>query len=188
VAIRLRRPTAAQLAALLERCRAEPLTYTPIGGSLGGAVPAGLKRREWSTELAGAAAFERGRRAIRGWGVHRGAGLEVLPDGPLTVGTNVAISAPLPLGYVEITCRVVAIIDELDRFGFAYGTLPVHPETGEESFVISRGDHGARFDVRAVSRPVDPFARAFSLIASRLQDAAVRRYLSSMQRAVSTDA
>ena len=79
------------------------------------------------------------------------------PDGPLAVGTNVAISAALPVGHVEITCRVVAVVDEPDRFGFAYGTLPVHPEQGEESFVVVRADAGgARFDVQAVSRPVHP--------------------------------
>jgi uncharacterized protein (UPF0548 family) len=66
----------------------------------------------------------------------------------------------------------------------------VHPEAGEESFVITRTDDGdgARFDVQAVSRPVDALARLFSPVAHRLQDAAVRRYLSAMQRAVSSGA
>ena len=80
------------------------------------------------------------------------------------------------------------MIDETDRFGFAYGTLPVHPETGEESFVISRDDNGVRFDVQAVSRPIQLPARTFSPIAHRLQDAAVRRYLSAMRRAANSDA
>ena len=188
MAIRLRRPAREQLARLLERCGDDELTYAPIGGSLDGVVPPGLKRRTWSTTLAGASAFERGREAIRSWGVQRGAGLDVMVDTPLAVGTNVAISAPLPLGFVELTCRVVAVIDEPDRFGFAYGTLPVHPEMGEESFVVSRADDAVRFDVQAVSRPADPLARVFSPVAHRLQDAAVRRYLSAMQRAVSSDA
>jgi uncharacterized protein (UPF0548 family) len=188
VAIRLRRPNAAQLGALLARCAADDLTYAPTGGSLDGEVPDGLTLRQWTSVLDGDRAFERGCEAIRSWSVHRGAGLDVLADGPLVTGSNVAMIAPLPVGFVEITCRVVAVVDEPDRFGFAYGTLPVHPEVGEESFVISRADDVVRFDVQAVSRPIDPLARAFPPVANRLQDSAVRRYLSAMRRAVSSGA
>jgi uncharacterized protein (UPF0548 family) len=45
-----------------------------------------------------------------------------------------------------------------------------------------------RFDVQAVSRPVEPLARLFSPVAHRLQDSAVRRYLAAMARAVSSGA
>jgi len=151
-------------------------------------MPRGFHRRTWTTGLPGADAFDRGGRAIRGWAVHRGAGLDVLPDGQLAAGTNVAIGAPLPVGFVEITCRIVAIVDEPDRFGFAYGTLSVHPEQGEESFIVVRSGGEVRFDVQAVSRPIHPLARVFSPIANRLQDAAARRYLAAMKAAVSTDA
>jgi len=115
--------------------------------------------------------------------VHRGAGLEVLADGGITVGTNVAMSAPLAAAHIDVTCRIVAVIDEPDRFGFAYGTLRVHPEQGEESFVVSRSHKGVRFDVVAVSRPVHPLARLAGPAAHHLQDAAVRRYLSAMSAA-----
>ena len=111
-----------------------------------------------------------------------------MPDGPLEVGTNVAMSARLPVGFVEVTCRIVAIVDEPDRFGFAYGTLSVHPEQGEESFIVVRSGGGARFEVQAVSRPIHPLARVFSPIANRLQDAAARRYLAAMTAAVSAGA
>ena len=152
-------------------------------------VPTGFHRRTWTTDLSGVDAFDRACAAMRAWAVHRGAALDVLPDGPMAVGTNVAIGAPLPVGFVEITCRIVAIVDEPDRFGFAYGTLPVHPEQGEESFIVVRSDGGdVRFDVQAVSRPGHPLARVFAPIANRLQDAAARRYLAAMTAAVSTDA
>jgi len=189
VAIRLRRPTRDQLVALLARGRDDELTYGPTGGSLGGIVPPGFDRRSWTTALSGIAAFDRGCDALRTWAVHRGAGLDVLPDGPLAVGTNVASGAPLPFGFIEVTCRIVAVVDEPDRFGFAYGTLPVHPEQGEESFIVVRAQDGrVRFDVQAVSRPIHPLARAFFPIANRLQDAAARRYLAAMKAAVSVDA
>jgi uncharacterized protein (UPF0548 family) len=116
--------------------------------------------------------------------VHRGAGLEVLTDGAIARGTNVALNAPLPVGSIDASCRIVAVVEEPDRFGFAYGTLPAHPEQGEESFVVSRTDASVRFDIVAVSRPIQPLARLLGPAAHLLQAAAVRRYLDAMRRAV----
>ncbi len=167
--------------ALLERGRDQALTYAPIGGSLSGPVPTGMVRRSWECDLAGTAAYERGVAAIEEWAVHRGSGLSVEVDGPLQTGTGVALDAPLPVGWVTAMCRIVAVVDDTDRFGFAYGTLPVHPERGEESFVVRRDDGGrVTFRVVAVSRPAHPLARAVPPVADRLQDAAVRRYLRAM--------
>ena len=39
-----------------------------------------------------------------------------------------------------VPCRIVSVFKEVDSFGFAYGTLPGHPERGEESFVLERRD------------------------------------------------
>ncbi|GFM98551.1 hypothetical protein Sfulv_33620 [Streptomyces fulvorobeus] len=37
---------------------------------------------------------------------------------------------------------VVAVVDTPERCGFAYGTLPGHPVSGEEAFVVSRAPDG----------------------------------------------
>jgi uncharacterized protein (UPF0548 family) len=179
--VRLRRPRDSDLAALLAECRDESLTYSPVGGSLDGVTPDGLQRHRWSVTLS-AGTFDAAVAAIMGWQIHRAAGLTVVADGPIEVGTNVAMSAPLPLGFVDVTCRVVAIVDQSDRQGFAYGTLPVHPETGEEAFLVVRDADGTRFDVQAVSAARHPLGRLVPAFADRLQDAAVKRYLSAMTR------
>ena len=71
---------------------------------------------------------------------------------------------------------------EPHRFGFTYGTLSVHPERGEESFVVSADDHGnVRIDIDGVSRPAHPLARLFPQLADHLQDLGVRRYLAAMR-------
>jgi uncharacterized protein (UPF0548 family) len=63
----------------------------------------------------------------------------LIPFGPLRVGAPV---------------RVVYVIDEPDRKGFAYGTLPGHPESGEEAWVLTRSDDGSIWlSIRAFSRP-----------------------------------
>jgi uncharacterized protein (UPF0548 family) len=183
VGLRLRRPSDSDLAKLLDRCRGEALTYAPVGGSLAGTTPRGLHRHDWSRALPHTA-FDRAAAAIEDWAVHRGAGLSVLAEGAIAVGTNVAMSAPLPVGFVDVTCRVVAVVDEPDRRGFAYGTLPVHPETGEEAFLVVRTDHDVRFTVTAISAPRHPAARLAPPLTNRLQDQAVRRYLDAMSRLV----
>jgi len=183
--LRLRRPTGDELAAVLDRCRSDTLSYEPVGVATDRTTtPPGLHRRRWTTLLDDPAAFATGADAIRAWAIHRGAGLAVAADGPLAPGTNVAMSAPLPVGYVIATCRIVAVIEEPNRYGFAYGTLSVHPERGEEAFTLTRDDGGVvRFDVDAISAPADPLARLLPPVANRLQRQAARRYLTAMQEA-----
>jgi uncharacterized protein (UPF0548 family) len=172
------------LSALLARCANDALTYEPAGASLTDVTPAGLERHHWETELRAADAFHRAADAIRSWEMHRGAGLVVSADGPIEAGTNVAMNAPLPFGSVDVTCRIVAVIDEPDRSGFAYGTLSVHPERGEEAFVVVRADRGARVEVDAISSAAHPVARFVPFVTDRLQDRAVRRYLAAIERII----
>src|SRR5262245_5631134 len=58
--------------------------------------------------------------------------------------------------WVLFPCRVVWTVDEADRGGFADGTLPGHPESGEEAFVVERDEAGA---VWRLARLVRPLAR-----------------------------
>ena len=96
------------------------------------------------------------------------------------------MAAPLPVGWIDVVCRVVAVVDEPERFGFTYGTLPIHPEQGEESFTVTRSDDGGFiFEIVAVSRPRQLLARAVPPVARRLQAAATNRYLKAMHAAVS---
>lgn len=186
MALRLRRPSLEDLRALREGVVDAELTYGCVGASLDEGLPVdrGLERRRWATVLEGSHAFDAGRQALERWAVHRGAGLLVEDERPLAAGEVVAMAAPLPIGFIEVACRIVAVVDEPDRFGFAYGTLPIHPERGEESFVLTRRAGGTDFTIRAVSAPVHPLARAAPPVADRLQARAVRRYLRAMVAAV----
>ena len=50
--------------------------------------------------------------------------------------------------------RVVAVVDEPARCGFAYGTLDGHPVSGEESFVVHRSPDGSVWlTLRSLTRP-----------------------------------
>ena len=185
MAIRVRRPTSEDLAALRRRCADEPLTYSPVGISDGVAVPPGFRFAHYERELGlGGRVFESAQHAIRDWQVHRGSGLLVSASGPPAVDDVVAVAAPLPLGFMEIVCRVVRVVDEPHRFGFAYGTLPIHAARGEEAFTVTRGTDGrVRFEIDVASRPQHPLARLAPPITRLMQRQATDRYLDAMTAA-----
>ncbi|MEM9917125.1 MAG: DUF1990 domain-containing protein [Bacteroidota bacterium] len=52
------------------------------------------------------------------------------------------------------SARVVYTIEEKNRFGFAYGTLPGHVEMGEEAFWVQRDAEGVvSYHIKAFSKP-----------------------------------
>lgn len=88
----------------------------------------------------------------------------------------------LTLGFgpeaMRAPCRVVRIVDEPDRRGFTYGTLPGHPESGEESFVLEQGADGTiTFTVTAISRPASLVARLGGPLTRIVQTAIADCYL-----------
>jgi uncharacterized protein (UPF0548 family) len=139
----LRRPNRDHLARLRDQQAALPLTYGEVGASFGEA-PAGYSSAE-ATAVAGRGntGMLLARRAIREWAGHREAGLVLEPElPPIEEGAVLALGAPLFRLWVTAACRIVRVVDTDDEFGFAYGSLPHHPEVGEESFVARRQPDG----------------------------------------------
>ena len=153
------------------------LTYPQVGATrAAGPLPAGYHHLRYRTclgEVPLAAAGD----AILGWRMHRAAGTRIEASAPrATPGVEVTVG--LGVGRLRITapCRVVWIVEEDDRVGFAYGTLPGHPEHGEESFVAGRAADGrVWFTVTAFSRPARWFTRAAGPVVVLFQQAYVRR-------------
>lgn len=188
-ALRLRRPSLASLTRLALSRRDAAVSYTCIGISLSDeqALPPGWGASAGSIELgSGEQVWQAARDALRDWDVHRGAWVTVAPGGtPLAVGETVAVGAGLPLGAIAGVCRIVAVVDEPDRFGFAYGTVDPHPEVGEESFLLTRAADGSvRFRARSVSRAVVLPARLAPPLARLAIAAYTRLYARAMRRAV----
>lgn len=129
--------------------------------------------------------FERAADFVLGFGMQRAAGFSVESVDPVArEGADVTLHARFgPLRIVAPT-RVVYVIDEPDRRGFAYGTLPGHPESGEEVFIVERQAGSTSVEVRAFSRPGRWFTRLGAPVARRIQRRATRQYLDSVRRAV----
>ena len=175
----LRRTTLAQLADA-------PFTYREVGATRDGVLPAGYDHVERAhTVGSGRADFDRAAAAVFRWTAQRGAGLRIQADGPAsTPGTVVLMTAGLRRLGLDIPCRVVWVVDEPDRRGFAYGTLPRHPESGEESFVVSlRPDGEVVYELRAFSRPGTRLSRLGGRVSGQVQTLALDRYVVAVRRA-----
>ncbi|MEO1061914.1 MAG: DUF1990 domain-containing protein [Actinomycetota bacterium] len=86
--------------------------------------------------------------------------------------------APALGPWVSGACRVMRVVDTDTSFGFAYGTLPHHPERGEEAFLVHRRDDGSVvFEIVAFSRPATLPTRAIGPLGRRLQRRSIDRYL-----------
>jgi len=76
---------------------------------------------------------------------------------------------------------VVYVEQEPERFAFAYGTLPGHPERGEVKFVVERDATGeVVFRILSFSQTVDPLARLGSPVTRRIQQRVTERYLDAI--------
>jgi uncharacterized protein (UPF0548 family) len=184
---RVRTPTAEQLSHFLARQRTAPLTYDEVGATFDAALPAGFHHvRDGAVLGRGDDTWARARAAIRDWAAHRGAGMTVVPEGaPIEEGITVAVLTALGPLHVLASCRIVRVVDDDGRYGFAYGTLPAHPEEGEERFVVARDADGTvRFEVVAFSRPHDLLTKLGGPLPRRIQAHATQRYLEGMRDAV----
>jgi uncharacterized protein (UPF0548 family) len=82
--------------------------------------------------------------------------------------------------------RIIYVIDEPDRFGFGYGTLPDHLVRGEERFLVERTtDDAIWYDLRAFSQPGSWMTRLLQRRVRKVQQGFVRGSGRAMQAAVS---
>lgn len=156
-----------------------PLTYTEVGATAG-ALPAGYHHVQKSAVIGhGRPRFQEAAEAGMRWGMLRGAGLRVEATTEVAaVGSEVIVR----MGPVRAPCRVVYVVDEADRRGFAYGTLPGHAESGEEAFVVryDPATDEVYADVTAFSRHATWWSRLGSPVTSVVQRIVTGRYLRAL--------
>lgn len=155
------------------------LTYREVGATAGTMPPGYHHVRESALIGSGRARFDEAADAVMRWGMLRGAGLRVTPTTDVArVGSEVIVG----LGPVNMPCRVVYVVDEPDRRGYAYGTLPGHAETGEELFAVRYDpvSDGVYAEVAAFSRHGTWWSRLAGPVTSWLQRVVTRRYLRTL--------
>ncbi|GAB6897022.1 DUF1990 family protein [Kineosporia succinea] len=125
--------------------------------------------------------WETASRALLAWGVKTRSGFSVQPPEPVKTGRGYWLIARLGPLRVREPVRVVAVVDRPDRRGFAYGTRPGHPVSGEEAFVLHRHDDGSVWlTLRSLTRAPDGawrLAFPIALLAQRVYRWRYRRAL-----------
>jgi uncharacterized protein (UPF0548 family) len=165
-----------------ETLRTAPFTYEEVGATAFGRQT-GYGWLERSEPLV-RRDFEGAVTDLFTWRLHERAGLRVqASEVPLGQDTVVLMHLGLGPASIPIPCRVAYVVDEPMRRGFAYGTLPGHPESGEERFVLEqRSDGSIRMTITAFSRPATRLARLGGPITRRVQQSMTTRYLRALDR------
>lgn len=155
------------------------LTYPEVGATAA-ALPAGYRHVRLSARIgSGRPRFEKAADAVMRYGMLRGAGLRVVATTDVAeVGTDVLGR----LGPFAAPCRVIYVVDEPNRRGFAYGSLPGHAVSGEEMFGVrfDPTDESVHAEVVAFSTPATWWSRLGAPAAALVQRVVTRRYLSAV--------
>jgi uncharacterized protein (UPF0548 family) len=165
----------------LDACAELPLTYPEVGATAAGQLPAGYAHLTVSAQIGeGRQRFEQAADAVMHWGMQRGAGLSVRASSEVAVLDAVVVVRMM--GFLRAPCRVVYVIDEPDVRGFAYGTLPGHPECGEERFAVRHDPiTSAVFaEVSAFSRHGTWWSKAGGPLVAVAQRVIAKRYVSAV--------
>lgn len=183
----INRPSTQAIDRFLNRSLHLPLSYGPVG------LVHDTDARDRLDEIVvaighGREDFDRAKAALAGWQQYDIGWVEVFPQpASLDPGTVVAVVIR-HCGFWSVNgCRVVYNLGDHDgRFGFAYGTLTNHAESGEELFEVfmEAGSGDVFYRIRATSWPQSALAWIGYPIARWLQARFRRESAEAMKRAV----
>lgn len=158
-------PSAAQVEDFLDGQKDLPFSYAEVGASKD-AAPKGYPINHRRVCLGrGREVFARAENAVRNWAMYQLDWTRLYPPKtPLEVGAVVCVVVNHGFCWSLNPCRVIYLTEEkgdVRRFGFAFGTLPGHSETGEERFTVEwhQADDSVWYELFAFARPHDILAK-----------------------------
>jgi len=185
----LREPGQTAIDAFLLRAKDQSFSYSEVG-STRGQTPDGYTFDHNRTTLgAGGETFRRAILALRAWEMFNLGWCRLFPrNAPITVGTTVAAVFHHFGFWSKNASRIVYVVEEERRFGFAYGTLRQHAERGEERFTVewNERDDSVVYDILAFSTPEQWQAKLANPLARMLQKRFVRDSMAAMKRAAAS--
>ncbi|MCH8060125.1 MAG: DUF1990 domain-containing protein [Proteobacteria bacterium] len=189
----LRKPDDRRLRQIMDGYQHDQPSYSEVGQTRG-QLPQGYQIDHHRVQLGVTReTFERARQALFNWQMFRLNWLEPCwPRQPVKEGVLVGTLARIFGLWTVNVCRVVYVVEEsgdVEKFGFAYGTLPGHVECGEERFTVEwhRDDDSVWYDILAFSKPGHILTRLGYPMARRLQKRFAVDSMQAMVRAVQRD-
>ena len=181
-----RKPSAEFIRRFLTAQSGLDFTYSAVGATEN-QPPAGHVVDHTHMKLGdGEAVFKAATAGVRRWEQFRLGWLSASPgDTPIEPGQCVAVVARALGVWCLNAAKIVYVVEEPRRFGFAYGTLPGHVESGEERFLVELADDDSVwYDIRAFSRPNHFLTRLGYPFVRRLQKRFGRDSAAAMVRVV----
>src|SRR5262245_4627782 len=185
----IREPSAEAVARFVASQRELPFTYAEVGAT-NATPPAGYNVDHNRIELGrGEATYKSAVDALQNWRQFELGWVAIVAhEVPVEVGATVAVKARAFGTWSLNASRVVYVIDESRRFGFAYGTLPDHVEKGEERFLVEwLPDDSVWYDISAFSKPRHPLVRLSAPLARLLQKRFGRESLNRIKQEFAAD-
>lgn len=194
----LRKPTYQQLRDFLKSHRDVPFTYPEVEATrrdaADGEAPDGYSCGRQRVLLGhGREVFLQAKSNLREWKMFPAEFVELIWPAPIEVGRVVATLFQAPGFWTLNPCRIVYAIDDteygdanIERFGFAYGTVGSHLAAGEERFTVEHNhdDDSVWYEVYCFSK-ADHWLSNLAYPYLRLQQHRFRRLSArAMQREI----
>jgi len=186
----LRKPSAESICRFLHEQVKLTYTYAAVGATAT-TPPSGFVVDRTRVRLGeGEAVFRSAFSALQRWDQFQLGWVEAWsPDTPIKSGEVVAIMGRAIGMWWLNSCRIIYVVDEVRpicKFGFAYGTLPGHVQSGEERFLIewNQHDNSVWYDIMAFSRPNHFLARLGYSVVRRKQKRFGRESAAAIFKAV----
>lgn len=176
---KLTEPSDQDVANFISSQRKSEFSYREVGAT-NTTPPVGYRIDHNRIQLGrGEACYTRAVKVLKQWRQFELGWVTIVPRGvDVESGATVAVKARAFGTWSLSAARVVYVIDEPRRFGFAYGTLADHVECGEERFLIEwLEDDSVWYDILAFSKPRHPLVRATFPLARLLQKRFARESL-----------
>lgn len=159
------KPSPEQIRRFVGAQRELDFTYSPVGATRGLDSSRNPVRGDFNLDHEKAVVgrghdtYQRAVDAVRRWAMFDSEWIELCwPETRICAGSCVGVLARVARGWILGASRIVYVIEDsgdVERFGFAYGTLPGNVVRGEERFLVEWDRHTdtVRFDIAALSRP-----------------------------------
>ena len=184
--ITFRKPTDELLQSFVHTQSKLDYTYRGVG-TTASVTPSGYQLDQSRFTLGhGEQVFQRAQAALRNWQQFNLGWARAFPGNtPIAAGQTVAVIFYRCGLWFTCSARIVYAVNEPRQFGFAYGTLPGHIESGEERFLVGIDEDGVVwYEIRAFSRPSHILTKLGYPYVRRLQKWFVRESAAAMQDAV----
>ena len=130
------RPSTGEVERFLAQARQSAYSYSEVGAT-SGSIPSRYTTDHNRVLLGrGPAVWNKAVAALQAWEMFNVDWIRLYwPSAPIQAGENVAVLAQYLNCYWLNACRIVYVIEDdgpVERFGFAYGTLCDHAESGDQ--------------------------------------------------------